>query len=85
MLAPPDRATIFRIVGRSANSHQFRVVDLRADNPDAVDVIIEGVRSPEEAAQQALGLRVVRSGSKMDRCACVLAVSWPAVDHGPAI
>jgi hypothetical protein len=54
----------------------FRVVDLRTDNPDAVDIIIEGVRSPEEAAQQALGLRVVRSGSKKD---LVARVYWQQV------
>jgi hypothetical protein len=54
----------------------FRVVDLRTDNPDAVDIIIEGVRSPEEAAQQVLGLRVVRSGSKKD---LVARVYWQQV------
>lgn len=41
---------------------QYRVVDMRADAADALDILIEGVNSPEEACRQALGIEAVRSG-----------------------
>lgn len=50
---------------------KYRVTDLRPQGEDSFDVIIENGRSPEDAAQQALGLEVVRSGAKADLVACV--------------
>jgi hypothetical protein len=49
----------------------YRIVDLRNDVVDDMDVIIEGVRSPEDAVRQALGIEVVRSGAKRDLVARV--------------
>jgi hypothetical protein len=49
----------------------FRVVDLRTEVAPDFDVIIEGVRSPEDAARQALGIDVVRSGARRDLVARV--------------
>jgi hypothetical protein len=50
---------------------RYRVTDLRPQGEDSFDVIIENTRSPEDAAQQALGLEVVRSGATADLVACV--------------
>lgn len=52
-------------------SRSFRVVDLRADASAAMDIVIEGARSPEEAAREALGIELVRSGAKRDIAAKV--------------
>lgn len=49
----------------------YRVVDLRIPEQDALDVVIENARSPEDAVRQTLGLEVVRSGSKRDLVARV--------------
>ncbi len=49
----------------------YRVVDLREDANKAGDIIIEGARTPEDAAREALGLRLIRSGSKRDLAARV--------------
>jgi hypothetical protein len=49
----------------------YRVVDLRDDAKLAGDIIIEGARTPEDAAREALGLRLIRSGSKRDLAARV--------------
>ena len=46
----------------------FRVVDLRSSD---LDIEIEGAQTPEEAARQALGIEVVRSGSRRDLVAKV--------------
>lgn len=50
---------------------EYRVVDLRADSDTEGDVIIEGARTPEDAAREALGLKLIRSGSKRDLAARV--------------
>lgn len=52
---------------------RFRVVDLRSSD---LDIEIEGAKSPEDAARQALGIEVVRSGSKND---LVAKVYWQPV------
>ena len=49
----------------------YRVVDLRVDSNTPGDVIIEGARTPEDAAREALGLKLIRSGSKRDLAARV--------------
>ncbi|HEY0031871.1 MAG TPA: hypothetical protein VGB81_01250 [Devosia sp.] len=49
----------------------YRVVDLRPEPKNPEDVIIEGARTPEDAAREALGLRLIRSGSKRDLAARV--------------
>lgn len=51
----------------------YRVVDLRTTTIDALDIVIEGVSSPEEAARRALDMDVVRSGPKH---ALVARVYW---------
>lgn len=52
-------------------ANTYRVVDLRTDDIDPRQIIIEGARSPEEAARQALELDVVRSGQRKDLVARV--------------
>ncbi|MDB5473983.1 MAG: hypothetical protein JWP99_1286 [Devosia sp.] len=49
----------------------YRVVNLRVDPSTAAEFIIEGARTPEDAAREALGLRLIRSGSKRDLAARV--------------
>ena len=55
----------------------YRVIDLRPDTPRAEqqsltrEFIIEEAKSPEAAAHDALGLELVRSGSKKDLVAQV--------------
>ena len=44
------------------------MVDLRCAN---LDLVVEGASSPEDAARKALGVEVVRSGSKRDLIAKV--------------
>jgi len=36
-----------------------------------IDIVIEGARSPEEAAREALGMELVRSGARRDMVAKV--------------
>ncbi|WP_108459205.1 hypothetical protein [Devosia naphthalenivorans] len=54
----------------------YRVIDVRETLIDPLDILIEGVRSPEEAARQALGIDVVRSGAKQN---LVARVYWQSV------
>lgn len=49
----------------------YRVVDVRGDIDEATETIIAGARSPEDAARQALGLDLVRSGRRKDLIARV--------------
>jgi hypothetical protein len=49
----------------------YRVVDVRTTVTDAIDVFVEGVQTPEQAAAQVVGHRVVRSGAKKDLVARV--------------
>jgi hypothetical protein len=49
----------------------YRVVDLRTKVIEADEVLVEGVASPEAAAEKALGMRLVRSGAKKDLVARV--------------
>lgn len=53
----------------------YRVVDVRTDVIDPVEITISTARSPEEAARQALDVEVVRSGSRKD---IVARVYWQA-------
>ena len=50
---------------------QYRVLDLRPALQDVQQLVVEGVKSPEAAARQALGIDLVRSGSKKDLVAQV--------------
>lgn len=56
---------------------KYRVIDLRSVTPDGEqqsttkEYLIEGAKSPEAAARDALGLELVRSGSKKDLVAQV--------------
>jgi hypothetical protein len=52
-------------------ANTYRVVDLRPAADLAPDITITGVQSPEAAAKQALGLDLVRSGSRKDLVAQV--------------
>jgi hypothetical protein len=60
---------------------KYRVTDLRPGSEDDFDVAVENVRSPEDAVRTALGLEVVRSGTKAN---LVARVHWERVgqlDH----
>lgn len=53
---------------------RYRVIDLRpatAEPAAAEEIIVEGAKSPEAAARQALGIELVRSGSRKDLAARV--------------
>ena len=54
----------------------YRVVDVRTDVIDPQEITVEGARSPEDAARQALGIDVVRSGHRRD---LVARVYWQSV------
>lgn len=49
----------------------YRVIDMRTDAPAPAETLVDGVRSPEEAVRQALGIDVVRSGHRRDLVARV--------------
>jgi hypothetical protein len=49
----------------------YRVVNVRDDVIDPTEIIIAGARSPEDAARQALGIDLVRSGQRKDLIARV--------------
>lgn len=48
----------------SAPAISYRVVDLASGGPDPVEHLVDGVASPEAAAEKALGTRLFRSGRK---------------------
>lgn len=50
---------------------QYRVIDLRTCIIDELDILIDGVSSPEEACRQALGIQVTRSGHRKNLVARV--------------
>lgn len=52
-------------------ANSYRVVDKRSAAEGSDSIIIDGVNSPEAAARKALGLELVRSGSKKDLVAQV--------------
>lgn len=52
-------------------AQSYRVIDLRTDASNLGEIVVEGVKSPEAAARQALGLEVVRSGARKDLIAQV--------------
>lgn len=52
------------------------MVDLRTNVIDPLDVLVEGVRTPEQAAEQVVGHRVTRSGAKKD---LVARVYWQSL------
>ena len=54
----------------------YRVVDVRSDIIDPTETIITDARSPEDAARQALGVDVVRSGQRKD---LVARVYWQSL------
>ena len=45
---------------------QFRVIDMRSGPDDAPEILVEKARSPEDAALQAVGEQLVRSGHRND-------------------
>lgn len=49
----------------------YRVVATTTGVLDAADIIIEGAKSPEEAARKALGIDVIRGGQSRDLVARV--------------
>ena len=49
----------------------YRVLDLRVTDGGYPEIIIDGVKSPEAAVKKALGLDLVRSGSRKDLVAQV--------------
>lgn len=49
----------------------YRVVDMRTPTTEPAEITIEGARSPEDAARQALGIDVMRSGPRKDIAARV--------------
>ncbi len=55
---------------------KYRVVDVRTDVIDPQEISIDGARSPEDAARQALGMDVVRSGHRRD---LVARVYWQSL------
>ncbi|MET3925923.1 hypothetical protein ABIE28_002032 [Devosia sp. 2618] len=52
-------------------SLKYRVIDLRSGLIDPNEIIVEGSRSPEDAARHVLGCDLVRSGQKRDLAARV--------------
>nr|WP_314262368.1 hypothetical protein [uncultured Devosia sp.] len=52
-------------------AQSYRVVDLRSEGENLGETHVEGVKSPEAAVKQALGLELVRSGAKKDLVAQV--------------
>lgn len=52
-------------------TNSYRVVDKRSAAEVSDSIIVDGVSSPEAAARKALGLDLVRSGSKKDLVAQV--------------
>ncbi len=54
----------------------YRVVDVRSDIIDPIEIFISSARSPEDAARQALGIEVVRSGQRKD---LVARVYWQSL------
>ena len=65
-------------VGDFAMTRTYRVVDLRTGIAVPSEIIVEGENSPERAAKKALGLDLVRSGSKRDLTA---RVYWQVPDQ----
>ena len=60
---------------------RYRVSDLRQEAENAFDVLVGSAGSPEDAARQAFGLEVVRSGAAHN---LVARVHWESVgrqDH----
>jgi hypothetical protein len=55
---------------------KYRVTDLRPEAENEFDIVIESARSPEDAAQQALGCEVVRSGAKAN---LIARVHWERI------
>jgi hypothetical protein len=56
----------------------YRVVDLRDQPSERAETVVTNVRSPEAAASTALGIDVVRSGS---RATMVARVYWQYQDQ----
>jgi hypothetical protein len=54
----------------------YRIVDVREKLDNAVDILVDSARSPEDAVRQALGVTVVRSGSRKD---LVARVYWQSL------
>ena len=52
-------------------ANPYRVRDLRMTDEAIPEIIVDGVKSPEAAVRKALGLDLVRSGSKKDLVAQV--------------
>lgn len=54
----------------------YRIIDLRSDIIDAGGLVVDGVASPEDAARQALGIEVTRTGPRVD---LVARVYWQPI------
>lgn len=51
-------------------ANRYRVIDLRTGVIET-EIVVDNARSPEHAAREALGMEVVRSGSKKELVARV--------------
>lgn len=66
-------------------ANRYRVIDLRTGVIET-EIVVDNARSPEHAAREALGMAVVRSGSKKDLGrSSVLAGTRAAGKYGPAV
>ena len=63
---------------------QYRVIDLASSAIDPDERIVQST-SPERAVLEVIGVEVVRSGSKRDLRASVLAAPRPAHIYGPLL
>jgi hypothetical protein len=55
---------------------KYRVKDLRPEAENDFDMVVDSARSPEDAAQRALAIEVVRSGAKAN---LIARVSWESI------
>lgn len=64
---PPASANVTRMAeGKEQMPLSYRVVDLASGGAEPVEHLVEGVASPEAAAEKALGIRLFRSGRKAE-------------------
>jgi len=47
-------------------SYKYRIVDMRLGADEAKEILVAKARSPEDAALQAVGEKLVRSGHRND-------------------
>ena len=64
---PPASASVIKMAeGKEHMPLSYRVIDLASGGAEPVEHLVEGVASPEAAAQKALGTRLFRSGRKAE-------------------